>query len=192
MPQRDLRGIRGARIGMIFQDPLSSLRPNYTIGAQITETIHAHETCSAATARLRAVAMLERVGIANADSRFDDYPHQFSGGMRQRMMIAMALNLRPPLVIADEPTTALDVTVQAQIVALLDEMRRELGTTIILITHDLGLLPNVADDVSMTTRPARCVISPPTCPKPDPPHPPPWRRRPPAAKNRSWSPGICE
>jgi peptide/nickel transport system ATP-binding protein len=144
---RGLRKLRGSRIGMIFQDPLSSLHPYYTIGSQITEAIHAHEKVSKPAARARAIEMLAKVGIANAAERFHAYPHQFSGGMRQRVMIAMALVLNPALIIADEPTTALDVTVQAQIVALLDTMRKELGTTIIMITHDLGLLSSVADRV---------------------------------------------
>ncbi|WP_284392773.1 dipeptide ABC transporter ATP-binding protein [Devosia yakushimensis] len=144
---RGLRKLRGSRIGMIFQDPLSSLHPYYTIGSQITEAIHAHEKVSKPAARARAIEMLAKVGIANADERFHAYPHQFSGGMRQRVMIAMALVLNPALIIADEPTTALDVTVQAQIVALLDTMRKELGTTVIMITHDLGLLSSVADRV---------------------------------------------
>ncbi len=147
LPQRELQKLRGARIGMIFQDPLSSLHPYYSIGAQITEAIHAHEKVSQQAARSRAVDMLTKVGIANAAERFDSFPHQYSGGMRQRVMIAMALVLNPPLIIADEPTTALDVTVQAQIVALLDQMRKELGTTVIMITHDLGLLSSVADQV---------------------------------------------
>lgn len=147
LSQREMRSYRGARIGMIFQDPLSSLHPYYTIGAQITEMIHAHERVSSDEAKKRAISMLERVGIPNASSRFDSYPHQFSGGMRQRVMIAMALVLNPPLVIADEPTTALDVTVQAQIIELLNEMRRETGTTVIMITHDLGLLSSIADHV---------------------------------------------
>lgn len=147
LSQKEMRSYRGARIGMIFQDPLSSLHPYYTIGSQITEMIHAHERVSADEAKKRAIAMLERVGIPNAASRFDSYPHEFSGGMRQRVMIAMALVLNPPLVIADEPTTALDVTVQAQIIELLNEMRRERGTTVIMITHDLGLLSSIADHV---------------------------------------------
>lgn len=147
LPQEEMRRLRGGRIGMIFQDPLSSLHPFYTIGAQIAEVLHAHETISPAEARARVVDMLGKVGIPAPAERFDDYPHQFSGGMRQRVMIAMALILKPALVIADEPTTALDVTVQAQIVALLDTMRRDFGTTVILITHDLGLLSSVADDV---------------------------------------------
>ncbi|PZU85456.1 MAG: ABC transporter ATP-binding protein [Shinella sp.] len=144
---RDMRKVRGARIGMIFQDPLSSLHPYYTIGAQIAEMIHAHERVSRDQARKRVCDLLERVGIADAGTRFDSYPHQFSGGMRQRVMIAMALVLNPPLIIADEPTTALDVTVQQQIIELINEMRRERGTTVIMITHDLGLLASVADHV---------------------------------------------
>ncbi|GGA99539.1 peptide ABC transporter ATP-binding protein [Brucella endophytica] len=147
LPRRDMRKVRGAKIGMIFQDPLSSLHPYYTIGAQITEMIHAHERVTRDEAKKRAVALLERVGIPNASARFGSYPHQFSGGMRQRVMIAMALVLNPPLIIADEPTTALDVTVQQQIVALINEMRRERGTTVLMITHDLGLLSSVADQV---------------------------------------------
>lgn len=145
MSEKELRALRGKSIGMIFQDPLSSLHPYYTIGHQITEVIQAHENVSSQQARERATDMLERVGIEDAGSRIDDFPHQFSGGMRQRVMIAMALVLRPPLVIADEPTTALDVTVQAQIVDLLDDMRRELGIAVIMITHDLGLLASLAD-----------------------------------------------
>ncbi len=142
-----LRRLRGRSIGMIFQDPLSSLHPYYTIGSQIAEVLHTHERVSRADARARVIDMLGRVGIPEPSARFDDYPHQFSGGMRQRVMIAIALVLQPDLIIADEPTTALDVTVQGQIVALLDELRRTQGTTVILITHDLGLLSSVADDV---------------------------------------------
>lgn len=147
LPQAQMRQLRGKDIGMIFQDPLSSLHPFYTIGAQISEVLHTHSTISPEDARAQVVEMLEKVGIPRAAERYDDYPHQFSGGMRQRVMIAMALIMRPALLIADEPTTALDVTVQEQIVALIDEMRREFGTTVILITHDLGLLASVADDV---------------------------------------------
>ena len=157
---RDLCGLRGSQIGMIFQDPLSSLHPFYTIGRQIAEVIHVHERVGGAEARRRVVAILDRVGIADPDKRFDDYPHQFSGGMRQRVMIAMALVLNPPLVIADEPTTALDVTVQAQIISLLDEMRRERGTAIVLITHDLGLLSRIADRVMILYAGQRVEIAP--------------------------------
>ncbi len=147
MPEAELRSLRGRHVGMVFQDPMSSLHPYYTIGSQITEVIHTHEQASRAAARGRAAAMLDLLGIADATARLDDYPHQFSGGMRQRVMIAMALVLEPSLIIADEPTTALDVTVQAQIMELLDRMRRELGVTIVMITHDLGLLSSIADRV---------------------------------------------
>jgi len=156
----ELQAIRGSRIGMIFQDPMSSLHPYYTVGSQITEMIHAHEKVEKAVARRRAVDLLARVGITEADRRFDSFPHQFSGGMRQRVMIAMALILNPPLVIADEPTTALDVTVQAQIVALLDEMRRERGTTVVMITHDLGLLSSIADHVMVMYAGRRMELGP--------------------------------
>jgi peptide/nickel transport system ATP-binding protein len=155
-----LQAIRGSRIGMIFQDPMSSLHPYYTVGSQITEMIHAHEKVDKAAARRRAVDLLARVGISEAERRFDSFPHQFSGGMRQRVMIAMALILNPPLVIADEPTTALDVTVQAQIVALLDEMRRERGTTVVMITHDLGLLSSIADHVMVMYAGRRMELGP--------------------------------
>ena len=158
----ELQAIRGSRIGMIFQDPMSSLHPYYTVGSQITEMIHAHEKVDKAAARRRAVDLLARVGISEADRRFDSFPHQFSGGMRQRVMIAMALILNPPLVIADEPTTALDVTVQAQIVALLDEMRRERGTTVVMITHDLGLLSSIADHVMVMYAGRRMELGPST------------------------------
>jgi peptide/nickel transport system ATP-binding protein len=147
LPRDELQSIRGQRIGMIFQDPLSSLHPYYTIGSQITELINAHERVSGQAAKARAVELLTKVGISGAAQRFSSYPHQFSGGMRQRVMIAMALALNPPLIIADEPTTALDVTVQAQIVELLQEIRQEFDSTIVMVTHDLGLLSTIADDV---------------------------------------------
>jgi len=158
--ERELQSVRGSRIGMIFQDPMSSLHPYYTIGSQIAEMIDAHERVDKVAARQRVVALLSRVGIADAERRYDQYPHEFSGGMRQRVMIAMALILNPPLVIADEPTTALDVTVQAQIVALLDEMRRERGTTVMMITHDLGLLSSIADHVMVMYAGRRMEIGP--------------------------------
>ena len=147
LEQAELQKIRGARIGMIYQDPMSSLHPYYSIGSQIAEMVEAHEQVDRAALRRRVVALLSRVGIADAETRYDHFPHQFSGGMRQRVMIAMALVLNPLLIIADEPTTALDVTLQRQIVDLLDEMRHELGTTVMMITHDLGLLSSVADHV---------------------------------------------
>jgi peptide/nickel transport system ATP-binding protein len=145
---RELRRIRGVRIGMIFQDPLSSLHPAYRIGWQITEMILAHDrSANRRRARARATELLELVGIPNAAGRIDDYPHQFSGGMRQRVMIAMAMVLNPSLLIADEPTTALDVTVQAQVLSVMRRMQEEFGTAIVLITHDLGVVAEMADDV---------------------------------------------
>jgi peptide/nickel transport system ATP-binding protein len=143
----ELRSVRGAEIALIFQDPLSSLHPHYRVGWQIVEAIRAHEPIRKRDARLRAIELLRQVGIPQPELRVDDYPHQFSGGMRQRAMIAMALAPNPKLLIADEPTTALDVTVQAQIVELMKELQLELGTAIILITHDLGVLADIADEV---------------------------------------------
>jgi oligopeptide/dipeptide ABC transporter ATP-binding protein len=143
-----LRTIRGARIGMIFQDPLSSLHPYYTVGWQIVEMIRAHDrSVSTAAARRRAADLLGVVGIPHARTRIDDYPHQFSGGMRQRVMIAMAMALDPVLLIADEPTTALDVTVQAQVLAVMRRLQEDFGTAIILITHDLGVVAEMSDEV---------------------------------------------
>ncbi len=147
-PTKTLQRIRGARIGMIFQDPLSSLHPYYTVGWQIVEMIKAHRPDTAtATARARAAELLALVGIPNAAGRLDDYPHQFSGGMRQRVMIAMAMALDPALLIADEPTTALDVTVQAQVLGVMRRLQEEFGTAIVLITHDLGVVAQMSDDV---------------------------------------------
>jgi oligopeptide/dipeptide ABC transporter ATP-binding protein len=142
-----LRAIRGARIATVFQDPLSSLHPLYRVGWQIAELIRAHRPVSRRAARARAVELLALVGIPHATRRVDDYPHEFSGGMRQRVMIAMALALEPELIIADEPTTALDATVQAQILDLLARLRDQLGTALILITHDLGVVADIADEV---------------------------------------------
>ena len=147
MSDEQLRHVRGAEIALIFQDPLSSLHPLYRVGWQIVEAIRAHERIGKSDARLRAIELLRRVGIPQPESRVDEYPHQFSGGMRQRAMIAMALALNPKLLVADEPTTALDVTVQAQIVELMKELQGEFGTAIIAITHDLGVIAEIADDV---------------------------------------------
>ena len=145
----DLRGLRGLRMSMIFQDPLSSLHPFYRIGAQLVEAVQIHQKVSKAEARARAIEMLTKVGIPDPDRRVDDFPHQLSGGMRQRVMIAMALINNPELLIADEPTTALDVTVQAQILTLIAELQAELGMAVILITHDLGVVAEVADEVAV-------------------------------------------
>ena len=143
----DMRAIRGNDIAMIFQDPLSSLHPFYTIEKQLVEAVQVHQSVGKGEARKQAIALLERVGIPNPDRRIDDYPHQLSGGMRQRVMIAMALVNSPALLIADEPTTALDVTVQAQILELISSLQEEFGITVIMITHDLGVVADMADEV---------------------------------------------
>ncbi len=149
LPAEELRAVRGEDIAMIFQDPLSSLHPFYRVGTQLVEAVQAHHEVSAKAARERAVEMLTLVGIPDPRSRADAYPHEFSGGMRQRAMIAMALINEPKLIIADEPTTALDVTVQAQILALLKEVTRAANSALILITHDLGVVAEMADDVAV-------------------------------------------
>ncbi|MGA8211790.1 MAG: ABC transporter ATP-binding protein [Nocardioidaceae bacterium] len=142
-----MRRRRGREVAMIFQDPLSAMHPYYTVGNQIMEAYRVHHDVTKKQARARAVEMLDRVGIPQPDRRVDDYPHQFSGGMRQRAMIAMGLINDPGLLIADEPTTALDVTVQAQILDLLQDLQREFGSAVIIITHDLGVVAEMADDV---------------------------------------------
>ena len=143
----DVRRLRGEKMAMIFQDPLSAMHPFYTVGAQIIEAYRVHNQVSKAVARKRAVELLELVGIPQPGTRVDDFPHQFSGGMRQRAMIAMALVCNPSLLIADEPTTALDVTVQAQILDLMRELQREFNSALIIITHDLGVVAELADDI---------------------------------------------
>jgi oligopeptide/dipeptide ABC transporter ATP-binding protein len=154
--ERELERLRGNKMSMIFQDALASLSPYHTIGKQIGETYRKHTGASKKEARRRAIEMLRRVGIPQPDVRVDDYPHQFSGGMRQRAMIAMALVCDPELLIADEPTTALDVTVQAQIMDLLKDLQQEFGTAIVFITHDLGVIADIADDV-LVMYGGRCV-----------------------------------
>ncbi|AZS37827.1 putative ABC transporter ATP-binding protein [Microbacterium lemovicicum] len=147
MGDDDLRAVRGRGIGMVFQDPLSSLHPQFRVGAQIAEAIRVHEKTSPTLLRSRVIDVLGEVGIPHPEKRIDDFPHQFSGGMRQRVMIGLALALRPSLLIADEPTTALDVTVQAQLLELMNSLQREHGTAILMITHDLGVVAQVADRV---------------------------------------------
>ncbi len=142
-----VRQLRGSKMAMIFQDPLSSLHPYFTVGAQITEAYLIHNDVSKKAARQHTIDMLGRVGIPQPATRVDDYPHQFSGGMRQRAMIAMALCCNPELLIADEPTTALDVTVQAQILDLISDLQREMGSAVIIITHDLGVVAELSDDI---------------------------------------------
>jgi len=149
LPEHRLRRIRGARIGAVFQDPLTSLNPLYSIGRQLVETIRAHRDVSAAAARRRAVELLGEVGIPGAAQRIDHYPHQFSGGMRQRVVLALALCAEPELIVADEPTTALDVSIQAQIIALLGRLCRDHGTAVMLITHDMGVVAEIADRVAV-------------------------------------------
>ncbi|MFA6213041.1 MAG: ABC transporter ATP-binding protein [Candidatus Obscuribacterales bacterium] len=147
--EAQMRGVRGNRIALIPQDPMTSLNPVYTVGAQIMEAVELHQKVSKAEARKKAIDVLDRVRIPEARNRVDDYPHQFSGGMRQRVMIAMALACEPELLIADEPTTALDVTVQAQILDLLREIQKDQGTAIVLITHDLGVVAEMCDTVAV-------------------------------------------
>ena len=149
LPSEKMRRIRGDKIGMVFQDPLSSLNPLYSVAEQLVETILTHKGISKKQARDRAIELLDEVGIPAADLRIDDYPHQFSGGMRQRVVIALALCADPELIIADEPTTALDVSVQSQIVSVLKKMCSEHGASVILITHDMGVIAEVADRVAV-------------------------------------------
>ncbi|MFB6087188.1 MAG: ABC transporter ATP-binding protein, partial [Haloarculaceae archaeon] len=145
LPEDDLRDLRGDRIAHVFQNPQGALNPVYTVGWQIVEAIRIHEDVSRAAARDRAVDLLDRVGIPEATRRFDDYPHEFSGGMKQRVALATALACNPDLLIADEPTTALDVTIQNQILSLLADLQDEFGMGVLLITHDLGVVAEVAD-----------------------------------------------
>jgi len=149
LPYEDMRKLRGRRIGAIFQDPLTSLDPLYTVGQQLVETIRTHVELGAAEARRRAVRLLQETGIPAAEERLDHYPHQFSGGMRQRVVIALALAGEPRLIVADEPTTALDVSIQAQIIALLKRLCREHGAAVMLVTHDMGVIAETCDRVAV-------------------------------------------
>lgn len=149
MPDEEIRKLRGAQISMVFQDPMTSLNPVMTIGKQLAEPMKVHMKLSDAQARTRSIDLLKMVGIPNAEERLKDYPHQYSGGMRQRVMIAMGLSCNPEILIADEPTTALDVTIQAQIVELVIRLRKELGMAIVWITHDLGVVANIAHRVAV-------------------------------------------
>jgi peptide/nickel transport system ATP-binding protein len=149
LPADEMRNVRGAKISMIFQDPMTSLHPYYKVGDQIAEAVRTHQKVSKAEARDQAVEMLRRTGIPRPDERADQFPHEFSGGMRQRAMIAMALSLNPDLLIADEPTTALDVTVQAQILDLLDRLKQEFNAAVVIITHDLGVVAEHCDHIQV-------------------------------------------
>jgi len=169
--EETLRNLRGNEVAMIFQDPLSALHPFYTVGQQIVEAYRVHNKVSRSVARKRAIEMLDRVGIPQPDRRVDDFPHQFSGGMRQRAMIAMSLVNDPKLLIADEPTTALDVTVQAQILDLLQDLQREFNSAIVMITHDLGVIAELADEVlvmyagrAVETGPTKQILTHPSMP----------------------------
>ena len=149
LPYEDMRRIRGRKIGAIFQDPLTSLNPLYTIGRQLIETIQTHLPVGADEARARAIALLKETGIPAAEARIDQYPHQFSGGMRQRVVIALALAAQPKLIVADEPTTALDVSIQAQIISLLKRLCRDHGAAVMLVTHDMGVIAETCDRVAV-------------------------------------------
>jgi peptide/nickel transport system ATP-binding protein len=149
LPYEQMRAIRGRQIGAIFQDPLTSLNPLYTVGRQLTETIQTHLSVSAEEARQRAIRLLQETGIPAAEQRIDQYPHQFSGGMRQRVVIALALAAEPRLIVADEPTTALDVSIQAQIIALLKRLCKEHGAAVMLVTHDMGVIAETCDRVAV-------------------------------------------
>ncbi|MBX3641933.1 MAG: ABC transporter ATP-binding protein [Rubrivivax sp.] len=160
LPYEQMRAIRGRRIGAVFQDPLTSLNPLYTIGRQLTETILTHLPVSAEEARRRAIRLLQETGIPAAAERMEQYPHQFSGGMRQRVVIALALAAEPKLIVADEPTTALDVSIQAQIISLLKRVCKEHGAAVMLVTHDMGVIAETCDRVAVMYAGRICEIGP--------------------------------
>ena len=160
LPYEQMRAIRGRRIGAIFQDPLTSLNPLYTIGRQLTETILTHLPVSAEEARQRAIRLLQETGIPAAEERLEQYPHQFSGGMRQRVVIALALAAEPELIVADEPTTALDVSIQAQIISLLKRLCKQHGAAVMLVTHDMGVIAETCDRVAVMYAGRICEIGP--------------------------------
>jgi peptide/nickel transport system ATP-binding protein len=160
LPYEQMRAIRGRRIGAIFQDPLTSLNPLYTIGRQLTETILTHLPVSAEEARQRAIKLLQETGIPAAEERLEQYPHQFSGGMRQRVVISLALAAKPELIVADEPTTALDVSIQAQIITLLKRLCKEHGAAVMLVTHDMGVIAETCDRVAVMYAGRICEIGP--------------------------------
>ena len=171
LPEPEMRKLRGSRIGMVFQEPMTSLNPVYTLGVQLRETLQAHSGLSDRAARDRAIELLDMVGLPSPAKRIDDYPHQLSGGQRQRVMIAMALANDPALLIADEPTTALDVTIQAQILELLQQLQERTGTSILLITHDLGVVAETCDEVAVMYGGVVVERAPTTALFADPQHP---------------------
>ena len=160
LPYEQMRAIRGRRIGAIFQDPLTSLNPLYTIGRQLTETILTHLPVSAEEARARAIRLLQETGIPAAEERLEQYPHQFSGGMRQRVVISLALAAEPQLIVADEPTTALDVSIQAQIISLLKRLCKQHGAAVMLVTHDMGVIAETCDRVAVMYAGRICEVGP--------------------------------
>jgi peptide/nickel transport system ATP-binding protein len=172
--QREMRDVRGSEIAMIFQDPMTALTPVYTVGWQIAEQLRAHQSLSRRQAKARTIELLAEVGISNPGRRLDEYPHQFSGGMRQRVMIAMALSCNPSLLIADEPTTALDVTIQAQILALMKRLQQDHGSSILLITHDMGVVSELAERIIVMYAGAVVEEGPKTASFRDPQHPYTW------------------